>query len=56
VSNDRLINEAEGIWKETGVAQFKVLSKHLREGTVEYNEKPQSGQLVSGKNLNRRPL
>jgi hypothetical protein len=32
----------ERVWKKTGVAYFKELSKDLPEGTEENHEKPQS--------------
>jgi hypothetical protein len=44
-SNKRMIvnNELERMWKETVVAQFKVLSRHLPGGTEGNHEKTQSG-------------
>jgi hypothetical protein len=36
------------MWKEAGMVQFKVLSRHMSGGTEENHENPQSEQQVSG--------
>jgi hypothetical protein len=41
-----LINELEILWKEKAMAQFQVLSWHLREGTEENCRRPQREELV----------
>jgi hypothetical protein len=49
-------DELERIWKSAVTAYFKVLSWHSPGGTEKNNNKSQSGQLVSGINMNPEPL
>jgi hypothetical protein len=43
-----MTDELERIWKESVLASFKAVSRHLSGGTVENHEERQSGLPVSG--------
>jgi hypothetical protein len=51
-SNNRTINDLEGIWEEAVVSQFDVPSRHLPAGTEEKHETPSHFGRTTGLEMN----